>query len=418
MSWNSLANNQAVSFNNLQDAVNNGIFSIVTSIPSSNKEITKSEAAAYVNIDTLYSPYATKASNQLIVKSDLSATTVLWSSDYYSAGGNYRLIYSTNYGGSWVNSGSTGNAASLFACIAVSQNGQYLLAGRYATNDLMSQYQGPGSGLKSNNSGSTWSTLTAYVPTTDPIQACAINASGEYQFFAKGTEYYASGVQSRIYRSTNYGSTFSSTYFDGVDYFWGSGSSTSTNGQYITFIGQNANAGNDSVYLFNSNDFGVNWNVPTLTVASGKFYGGSGQQSIGINAMNSLMSGNGQYRICSVYNDYVYYSNDYGVTFNTSTFPFAGVGNWIGLGMSKSGQYQLAIVYTGLLYRSNDYGVTFVLADTINGYATKPRYIVISSSGQYQFVTTYSANMYYSSDYGVTWNISPTSRYFGGLACT
>ena len=71
MSWSGLANNQTVSFNNLQNAVSTGVFTAKTSIPASNEQITKADANTYVNIDTAYAPYAAKASNQLVVKSDL-----------------------------------------------------------------------------------------------------------------------------------------------------------------------------------------------------------------------------------------------------------------------------------------------------------------------------------------------------------
>ena len=71
MSWASLANNQTVSFNNLQNAVNFYGFVAKTSIPASNEQITKAEADTYVYIDTSYAPYAAKSSNQLVVKSNL-----------------------------------------------------------------------------------------------------------------------------------------------------------------------------------------------------------------------------------------------------------------------------------------------------------------------------------------------------------
>jgi hypothetical protein len=75
MPWGSLANNQAVSFNNLQDAVNTGVFVQRQTIPASNECITKNDADLYVNIDTSYASYAAKASNQLVVKQDLQAYT-------------------------------------------------------------------------------------------------------------------------------------------------------------------------------------------------------------------------------------------------------------------------------------------------------------------------------------------------------
>ena len=75
MSWAGLANNQIVSFNNLQDAVNTGQFTALAAIPVSNEEITKTDASTYVNNWTGYSLFANKASNQLIAKRDLVTTT-------------------------------------------------------------------------------------------------------------------------------------------------------------------------------------------------------------------------------------------------------------------------------------------------------------------------------------------------------
>jgi hypothetical protein len=41
MAYNDLANNQTVSYNNLQSGVNQGAFTAKTTIPSSNKQVTK-----------------------------------------------------------------------------------------------------------------------------------------------------------------------------------------------------------------------------------------------------------------------------------------------------------------------------------------------------------------------------------------
>jgi hypothetical protein len=71
MSWAGLANNQTVSFNNLQNAVSTGVFIAKTSIPASNEQITKADANTYVYLNTGYAPYSGKASNQLVVKSNL-----------------------------------------------------------------------------------------------------------------------------------------------------------------------------------------------------------------------------------------------------------------------------------------------------------------------------------------------------------
>jgi hypothetical protein len=72
MSWAGLANNQTVSFNNLQDAVDNSIFTAAQSIPASNEQITKADALLYVYVQAIPS----KSNSQLVVKSDLVSSLV------------------------------------------------------------------------------------------------------------------------------------------------------------------------------------------------------------------------------------------------------------------------------------------------------------------------------------------------------
>jgi hypothetical protein len=71
MSWAGISSNQCVSCNNLQDAVTNGVFALKSTIPSSTKQITKTEADAYVYINAI----SAKTSSQLVVKSDLVASS-------------------------------------------------------------------------------------------------------------------------------------------------------------------------------------------------------------------------------------------------------------------------------------------------------------------------------------------------------
>jgi hypothetical protein len=103
MSWVGIANNQTVSFNNLQDAVTNGYFVALAAIPASQEQITKTDASTYANIDTTYGPYAAKASNQLVVKSNLRPIS-------YS----YTIYYNEScfYDGFYIEGGAaTGTAA-------------------------------------------------------------------------------------------------------------------------------------------------------------------------------------------------------------------------------------------------------------------------------------------------------------------
>jgi hypothetical protein len=72
MPWSTLANNQAVTFNNLQDAVNTGVFLLRNTIPVSNECITKADADFYVYINV---SVILKQPNQLVVKQDLTSYT-------------------------------------------------------------------------------------------------------------------------------------------------------------------------------------------------------------------------------------------------------------------------------------------------------------------------------------------------------
>lgn len=75
--WAATANNETISFNNLQNGVDTGVLSQKAAIPASNEQITKADANTYVNINTSFAPYAAKASNQLVVKSNLQSTVLV-----------------------------------------------------------------------------------------------------------------------------------------------------------------------------------------------------------------------------------------------------------------------------------------------------------------------------------------------------
>jgi hypothetical protein len=93
MSWAGIASNQCVSLDNLQDSVNTSVFTLKNTIPAGTKQITKAEAAYYINIDQGFAPYAAKTSNQLVVKSNLVACAGL--------GYSYTLYYNYTDGPSF-----------------------------------------------------------------------------------------------------------------------------------------------------------------------------------------------------------------------------------------------------------------------------------------------------------------------------
>jgi len=83
MPWNDLASNQTISFNNLQNAVDTGLFAQKSTIPVSNEQITKADADACVYINTLFGPFASKTSNQLVVKSNLECISPVFNTQDY-----------------------------------------------------------------------------------------------------------------------------------------------------------------------------------------------------------------------------------------------------------------------------------------------------------------------------------------------
>lgn len=100
MSWAGISSNQCVSRNNLQDAVNNGVFTLKNTIPAGTKQITKNEAEYYVNLNTAYAPLAAKTFNQLVVKSNLQGCTTLPYSHtiYIDSTGDYYAGFTTTSG--------------------------------------------------------------------------------------------------------------------------------------------------------------------------------------------------------------------------------------------------------------------------------------------------------------------------------
>ncbi len=75
--------------------------------------------------------------------------------------------------------------------------------------------------------------------------------------------------------------------------------------------------------------------------------------------------------------------------------------NWTSLAISHNGQYQTASMYQNRLYISTDFGITWNQIDQVlNQLWTS---VAISGDGATQFATTYYSYLYKSTDYGVTW---------------
>jgi hypothetical protein len=173
MGWYNLASNQTVSFTNLADAVAQGVFVPKAGIPDSNEQITKSDADAKVYLDTAYAPFANKASNQLVVKSNLRPISYAYTIYYEEA---------CYYDGFYIEGGAASAAAAcnntlsitLYSPVSSFQNGMKLFYDAICDNPWYGDTGGCGQYYKTNigggnnkytftyaNSGSTVGNLTA-----------------------------------------------------------------------------------------------------------------------------------------------------------------------------------------------------------------------------------------------------------------
>ena len=76
--WAGTSANETVSRNALANAVGTNVFYQKAAFTGSTRQITKAEAAAWVYLDETASPFAGKASNQLVIKSNLVAKTPIY----------------------------------------------------------------------------------------------------------------------------------------------------------------------------------------------------------------------------------------------------------------------------------------------------------------------------------------------------
>lgn len=90
MSWAGISNNQTVSKDNLQDGINTSVFQSKSTITGTlSEQVTKSDAEAYVYLNTGTAAWTALSSNQLPVKSDFTAASCYNVTIYASMGASY-----------------------------------------------------------------------------------------------------------------------------------------------------------------------------------------------------------------------------------------------------------------------------------------------------------------------------------------
>jgi hypothetical protein len=396
MPWNTLTNNQAISRNNLQNAVNTGLFTLKSTIPATNECVTKTEANSYVYIDPSYPPFASKTDNQLVVKQDLKAykATLYITNNFFTG-----TITNVTVNGFSVTEGSfplnVGDSTTAYS----DQVGTYDILVYYADATNPSNYMritdseysntcvdgfsslGPGPYYVtfSNqvivttipvNIESGDGTCTAPPPTlisTLPFSTVAVSRGTGQYMLAGNANIGNPFTEGTLFRSTNYGANWTLV---GQLGYWNK-VAISDNGQYMLAVEYYGRA-------YKSSDYGSTWtainNFPFPT-----------NNPCGLPILQTLsfrgaaLSADGQYQvICTASTTYgtcgsgpsaftyrystIFVSNDYGATWSSRQFDSSEIYNAVAI--SANGQTILAaqgnqFIGRGLIRRSTNYGVNW-----------------------------------------------------------
>jgi hypothetical protein len=322
MAYNDLQQNQTISFNNLQSGVDQGLFTAKTSIPISTKQITKSEANTYVNINTSLPTYAAKASNQLVTKEDLSGITTTSSYIMYGVAGT--SAYKSTNGGNTFTALSGLTSAYTWTGIAGDNTGTYIAVVTDSLNLTV---------YLSSDGGDTFTAklISGVIPNLYPT-GVAMSNNGQYIGIAGLSNNSGSGnnKQAILAASSDYGSSFSPfTDSLGVNMYrnYPNKISVSGNGQYMT-----------AVYSYEVDPGGINVPRPWSFRIYSSNYGASWTRSGGSEFsrfFDIALDGTGQNQFLTT--DYLrqgfggvegiraYVSNDFGANFNERYSNTAGL---------------------------------------------------------------------------------------------
>ena len=325
-------------------------------------------------------PLSTYATNQC---PPYQTIVPFYPSTFVTLVSNWEIQVSGDNGNTWTNKSPFGypNPTCSFRDISMSSSGQYQTT--VADQGYITYSQNFGSSFVQNTAaGNRRWTCVAVSRYTGQYQIAGVNG----------------GNLANLYRSTNYGTTWS--VISGFTGFWNS-VAISGNGQY--------QLSGDSIdgYLYVSSNYGANWTAKTST---GKYWWEA-----------FAISGNGQYQYAMGYlisssNYYIFISSNYGSTWSLlSTGPSIEInGSPPNITTNETGQY-VTIGKDSTLYRSSNYGASFTtlpllpLADSITS-------VKMTSSGQQQVISIVSSvstvSYYMSVDYGVTW--TPNTTLAGG----
>ena len=259
MAYSDLDQNQTISFNNLQSGVSEGFFTVKAAIPSDTKQVTKTQANTYININAALPSFVSKSPDQLITKQDLSGITTV--SPYLMYGIANNIYKSIDGGATWTVFQQL-PVSSQWCGVAGDRTGTYIAAVSRDFNNVV---------YISNNGGNTF--YSVVLNAANPFRATDVSMSNNGQYIA--VTGYSSGPDSlgvaRISTSSNFGSSFDSgsyTDISALDIYNNLSIAVSGNGQYMTAIvaynvtfGGFPNPNNDRPWSYKilSSNYGSTW---------------------------------------------------------------------------------------------------------------------------------------------------------------
>lgn len=306
----------------------------------------------------------------------------------------------SNIGTTWIP--STGN--NVWKAVEVSSSGQYQIAVTSGIN---------GDIYISNDYGEIWTSALIINDWSD----VAISASGQYQL--------ACNLNSTIWYSNNFGTTFSNIFTEPNNLKF-SAISMSANGQYqaaTTYA--NVLSRLEGGLLYVSKNYGQNW------LTSGYILDAIDSKplvrfnydftSIYVNADGSRVFFCGTTSFEPIRNVYGFSENIFSSppvvrsSWATARLYYDDVATivngWTCISANIQGQYVLLGSSDGC-YTSNDFGNTKTKVPTITGNVTC---CTMTASGQYQLIGIESGNIYISEDYGHTWTSKHTEQDWTGI---
>jgi hypothetical protein len=429
MAYSDLQLNQTVSFNNLQSGVTQGYFVAKTTIPVSAKQITKAEANTYVNINTSLPSYSDKASNQLVVRSNLQGATNVYP---------YTIYALVHYGGASVwtawKSIDGGNNFNQLTGLSASANWTEIAGNTLGTHIAVIDKTINNQVYISSNSGATFSAISLNSANFYPY-GVAMSNNGQY-IAVSGFSIVINSVNTgyaKVAVSSDYGASFTTTYVDttlhpyGFEYTTdasfildntgkvsvsGDGTRITAVFGYAEFVGFPYNYTRPNSFTATSSNSGTSFTTSGATPFA--FFQGIALSGTGQYQLITASWKNKSFILSSDFQEGVrgYVSNNYGSsltlgffvnsfsTLNYFDIPFAGV--------SENGSSMVAVTraqnyLTQAIFSSSNYGVSFTARDGELPLGLAVSLTPVSGiTNSYVTVFDFQSQFFYSTDGGFT----------------